>query len=574
MEQRQKIVQTRESILQSAFDTAQIGIWHLDTESNEVTVNDTWAQIIGHSSDELITLTFQQWFKLCHPEDQRLMADSLYAATQAGKKHFTFRIRLKHKDGSWVWTQINGGVSEADSLGYTKALSGTLTDVSELYQSKKDLHYRYEIEQLVSGISSDFVGIQIHETDKVINQALKKVGQFLNIDRCYVFQFRKHNSIMFNTHEWCGSGIQSEMEHLQDLPTSLFAWWMKRLNKLQHIYIKQVKDMPRDAVAEKEVLLQQDITSLLVVPIHFQKNLMGFIGFDSVRKEKEWPEADIHLIKTVAHTIANAFNAKIHQEVLVKAKEKAEESDQIKSAFLATINHELRTPLHHILGFSELLRMNKIPPQEVSSFADKIYKSGKNLLLIIEDILNLALADESYVQVRKEKIGGNDIFMQHKTLLDEMLRSSDKAKNIKLVYKSSPAFSNAQFLVDTSKINQIIVNLLKNAIKFTKSGSIEYQAELTNKKLSFKIKDTGIGIAQHQQQLIFDFFRQADDSSTRAYNGIGVGLAISKRITKILGGDLTVQSIQNEGSTFILSIPIEIVRHAEKAVNSTQNIIR
>lgn len=155
-----------------------------------------------------------------------------------------------------------------------------------------------------------------------------------------------------------------------------------------------------------------------------------------------------------------------------------------------------------------------------------------------------------------------------------MLRSSDKAKNIKLVYKPSPTFSNAQFLVDTSKINQIIVNLLKNAIKFTKSGTIEYQAELTNSMLSFRIKDTGIGIAQHQQQLIFDFFRQADDSSTRAYNGIGVGLAISKRITKILGGDLTVQSIQNEGSTFVLSIPVEIVRHAEKAVNSTHKIIR
>ena len=161
---------------------------------------------------------------------------------------------------------------------------------------------------------------------------------------------------------------------------------------------------------------------------------------------------------------------------------------------MATVNHELRTPLHHILGFSDLLRMNKIPTDEISNFADKIYRSGKNLLQIIEDILNLALADESYVQIRKEYLKGSDMFLQHKTLLDEMLNSSEKGKNLKLRYNPSPNFISNHFIADSIKINQIIINLLKNAIKFTKSGTIEYRADIADNSLSIQIKDSGIGI--------------------------------------------------------------------------------
>lgn len=565
MKQKQKIKPSRESILQNALEAAQIGVWHYVLQNEEVIINEAWAEIIGYSVEDLSPFNMTFWLTICHPDDRDNISQKLNQFVKSKNKHFSFRSRLKHKNGYWVWTLVNGNITETDSFGNPLALSGTITDISGANEkSDSHLHYRYEIEKLVAGISSDFVGIQVHDTDEVINQTLKKVGQFLKVDRCYVFQFKNYNTLMNNTHEWCNHGITPESGNLQDLPTSVFPWWMKKLNKLEHIHIKQVKNLPAYAEAEKEILESQSIISLLVVPIHYQKKLIGFIGFDSILEEKEWPEADIHLIKTVAHTIANAFNAQAHQEALLLAKEKAEESEQIKSAFLATINHELRTPLHHIMGFSELLRMNKIPAHEISNFADKIYKSGKNLLQIIEDILNLALADESYVQIRKEYFKGKDLFLQHKVLLDEMLKSSEKGDQIKLIYTPSERFVNEQYIADSSKINQIIVNLLKNAIKFTNSGSIEYRAEIHKNELIFRIKDTGIGIPQHQQQIIFDFFRQADDSSTRIYSGIGVGLAISKRITKILNGELSVQSIPGKGSTFILRIPVEVTPNLVK----------
>ncbi|KOH44022.1 sensor histidine kinase [Sunxiuqinia dokdonensis] len=565
MEQQQKIKQTQESILQTALNAAQTGIWHWNIDTDKLMVNEAWANLIGHTPGELYPLTAKRWFKRCHPDDLELIKETLDRVFEHGEKHFSFRARLKHKNGSWVWAQFNGGIAVSDSFGNPQILSGTSTDISELYQSKNNLQYRYEIEKLVSEISSDFVGIQVNEADKVINLALQKIGEFLSVDRCYVFQFQDNNSFMDNTHEWHAPGISTEMKRLQNLPSSVFSWWMKKLNKLEHIYIGQVDELPVNAGAEKEILRSQSIISLLVVPIHFQKNLLGFIGFDSVVKEKEWLEADIHLMNTVAHAIASALNANIHQKVLVEAKEKAEESDQIKSAFLATVNHELRTPLHHILGFSDLLRMNKIPATETSNFADKIYRSGKNLLQIIEDILNLALADESFVQIREEYIKGGEMFLQHKTLLDEMLQLSEKGKSLKLIYNPSPDFVNSHFIADSNKINQVIINLLKNAIKFTISGTIEYRADIKNNKLSIQIKDSGIGIPQHQQKLIFDFFRQIDDSSTRVYSGIGVGLAISKRITKILCGELTVCSLPEKGSTFTLKVPIEMAANLKQA---------
>ena len=563
MAQQEKI-RSKERLLQKAFDNAQIGIWHWNIVDDEFITNEAFAKILGWPPTETESFASKKLLSICHAEDQDLFSQKLQKFSKYEENTFSIRIRLKQQSNGWIWGQLIGEIIEKDSIGNPSAMSGTLTDISELYHSKNNLLYRYRIEKLVSEISSDFVGIQMQDLDQVIDQALQRIGQSLEVDRCYVFQFRNSNIMMDNTHEWCAKGISNEKDNLQNLPSSIFPWWMTKLNKLEHIYIKQVSNLPVEAAVEKEILEGQQINSLLVVPIHYQKNLLGFIGFDSVVEEKEWMESDIYLINTVAHTLANAFNAKLHQEALLQAKEKAEEGDRIKSSFLATVNHELRTPLHHILGFSELLKLNKIPVEEIPGFADKIHTSGKNLLSLIEDILNLSMADESFVKLRKEVFKGNDLFIQQKLLLEEMLIASGKENQIKLKYKPASSFKSNQFIADKNKINQVIVNLLKNALKFTEFGTIEFTIHAKNNHLEFRIKDSGIGIPDHQQKLIFDYFRQADGTSTRSYNGIGVGLAISNRITRILGGKLAVSSIPGKGSTFTFEVPVTLVANLEE----------
>ena len=549
-----------DDFVNQAIENAKIGIWHWDILKDEINITPPLAQIMGYSINELNSLTIKKWGQFKHPEDVDKFQSLIKQVLSKEISFFFIEHRIRHKNGSWINIQSNGRVTQYDLEGNPLIMTGTFIDISELQQSRESLHYRYQIEKLVSGISADFVGINLLKLDATIKKTLKKIGQFCKIDRSYVFILKQNNTYMDNTHEWCAPGIHPEIENLQNLPTSVFPWWMKKMNRLEYIHISHVNQMPQKASAEQQLLQSQNIYSLLVVPIHYKKKLLGFMGFDSVNQYKEWSEADIHLLETVGNTLANALNARQDQKLLIEAKEKAEESNRLKSAFLATINHELRTPLHHILGFSELMRDNKLPEGQSQIFSTRIYDSGKNLLEIIENILNLALADQSEIKIKKEIVKGADLFSYHKSLLDEILVTTNKQNNINLRYQPDPKFLRKTFMADKSKINQIILNLFKNAIKFTDSGSIEYGIRIDkHQQLIFYVKDTGIGIPKNQQRIIFDFFRQGNDTPTRQHSGIGIGLSISQKIAEILNGRLTVKSAPGEGSIFSLKIPVEII---------------
>jgi PAS domain S-box-containing protein len=255
-------------------------------------------------------------------------------------------------------------------------------------------------------------------------------------------------------------------------------------------------------------------------------------------------------------TVRDMTRRKEAELELLKAKEKAEESDRLKAAFLATMNHELRTPLNHILGFAELL---KLGPEQAFEYAQNIQNSGQHLLNIIEDIFKLAMADQSGIILRNQFFSLNNLYSQGKQSLTEILENSEKSQNIKLIFKPDLSILSKNVSADLNKINQVLGNLFKNAVKFTQSGDIEFGMMFNQPGwLTLYVRDTGIGIQADKQHVIFDFFRQADDSNSRTHEGIGIGLAISKKITEILNGTLTFVSEQGNGSTFYFSIPVEL----------------
>jgi signal transduction histidine kinase len=252
---------------------------------------------------------------------------------------------------------------------------------------------------------------------------------------------------------------------------------------------------------------------------------------------------------------------------LVISKNKAVESDRLKSAFLATMNHELRTPLNHILGFSDLI-LSGVKPELVIEYAKQINYSGKGLLSIIEDIFELALVEQADIKIRKQTFSISDLFTENKASFDYILQSSGKDEQIVLVYKPDKEFISKNITSDRSKINQVLINLFKNSVKFTESGSIEFGFKmLEDNKLRFYIKDTGIGIPPDKQTIIFDWFRQGDDSHSRLYGGVGIGLALSRKIARVLKGELTVESESGSGSTFFFTVPVEMAG-AKAAVTS------
>lgn len=256
-------------------------------------------------------------------------------------------------------------------------------------------------------------------------------------------------------------------------------------------------------------------------------------------------------------TIQNITFRKETELELIEAKKKAEESNLIKSAFLANMNHEFRTPLNHILGFSDLLK--KEESSVVSEYANFIHKSGKQLLEILEDIIKLSLTEQLDITPKNKPVIIKGLFLGCQKILTEMLEFSGKNNCIKLVFNPDTKLLSTIVITDINKINLVLGNLFKNAVKFTGKGSIEFGLYSDNPGwITLYIKDTGIGIPSENFEFIFEIFRKGDDSSTELYGGIGIGLAISKRITDLLKGTLRVESEVDKGSIFYLDIPVNV----------------
>ena len=236
---------------------------------------------------------------------------------------------------------------------------------------------------------------------------------------------------------------------------------------------------------------------------------------------------------------------------LKAAKEKAEESDQLKSAFLANMSHEIRSPLNGIIGFSSFLAgYNDLKPDEINRYGKIISKSGNHLLNIINDIIYISKFDAGHIKPLMEPINLKQVLNELHELYSERVAELNKAINIKLDENQNDLF----IITDATRLRQILENLLSNAIKFTPKGSIEFGYKLINDKIRFFVKDSGIGISKDKQSKIFDRFVQASNKTEKLYGGTGLGLSISKACVQMLGGDIWVKSKPNMGSIFFFTI--------------------
>jgi PAS domain S-box-containing protein len=241
------------------------------------------------------------------------------------------------------------------------------------------------------------------------------------------------------------------------------------------------------------------------------------------------------------------------QKELVKAKEKAEESDRLKSAFLANMSHEIRTPMNGIIGFADMLRKPNRTKNQRNTYINIIYKSSNQLLKIINDILDISKLDSGQTYLKESKFSIN-------LLLDELHTQFSKENSaddgIEFRVKKELSDENGIILTEAHKLRQILSNLLSNAFKFTSSGFIEFGYELISDTiLEFYVKDTGIGIQKKKQQIIFERFRQVEESFTRKYGGTGLGLAISKGFVELMGGQIRMETEEDKGTTFYFTIP-------------------
>ncbi len=262
--------------------------------------------------------------------------------------------------------------------------------------------------------------------------------------------------------------------------------------------------------------------------------------------------------KTITHFVSTGVDIserKQAEKELIEAKNKAEESDRLKSAFLANMSHEIRTPMNGILGFAELLKEPKLSGEEQQEYISIIEQSGARMLNIINDIVSISKVESGNTKV---SINETNINEQIEYIYNFFKPEAEK-KGIQLHFKNSLPSKKSIIKTDSEKIYAILTNLVKNALKFTEIGTIEFgYSPVTNGEsgeLKFYVKDTGVGINPEHQKFIFERFRQSHESLNRNYEGAGLGLAISKAYVEMLGGKIWVESEPEKGSTFYFTVP-------------------
>jgi PAS domain S-box-containing protein len=249
---------------------------------------------------------------------------------------------------------------------------------------------------------------------------------------------------------------------------------------------------------------------------------------------------------------------RLAEQHLLEAKQKAEESDRLKTAFLANMSHEIRTPMNGIIGFSNLLRSEDLCHEEKEEYLDHIEECGNSLLNIIDDIIDISKIESGHINIREGECHVNHLLIDLFETFDKP-RTAESRKNVDLVLKLPEHSDALSFITDPLRLKQVITNLISNALKFTEKGSVEFGYRVNNQaSLEFYVKDTGIGIPEDKQDIIFDRFGQVRDTANLNQNGTGLGLAISMNLVKLMGGEMWVQSRPMSGSTFCFTLPFRV----------------
>ena len=288
-------------------------------------------------------------------------------------------------------------------------------------------------------------------------------------------------------------------------------------------------------------------------------DFFGEISSASVKDEQG-------MITSIIMVIRDITERKMNEMELIRAKEKAEESDKLKSAFLANMSHEIRTPINGIIGFLNFLSDDNLSPKRRHDYITVVNNSSVQLVKLIDDIIDIAKIEAKQMSLRPTLFHLNEFMKELQVFFDTYLQANNKDK-IALILDDSQFVEPDVIFVDPMRLRQIISNLIGNAIKFTEKGYIGFGYRLLPPdKLEFWVEDSGIGLAIDQLEVIFERFRQAEITNSRKYGGTGLGLTISRSLSQMMGGDIQVESIQGAGSTFKFTISFLPIKKEDEQI--------
>lgn len=482
------------------FENAPLSYHSLNNDGNIIDVNKTWLNLLGYNRDEVIG---ENYVDFLHPDWQEKFTKNFPVLKEQGyinDAHF----KIRHKKGHYKYISMEG-------------CTGCYPDgtFKQTYCVFQDITARKKAEDKLKENETRF----------------KSFVQQVPIPLCHVNnksgEIKYVNDKFLNTFGYT----------LNDIP-HIDNWW--KLAYPDPEYREWVIDN-WDKSVEYGMKYKTDI----IPDIYDVRCKNGSV--------KQILISGIGLNDSILATFIDLTAQKEIEQELITAKEKAEESEKLKTAFLANMSHEIRTPMNGILGFADLLQTPKLSGKKRENYIQIILQSGERMLSTINAIIEISKIEtnqiiQSITEVQVNKLLNN----QHLFFLPEA-----KKKDIKLSVTATLSNKESMILTDYTMLASIVTNLINNAIKYTNSGSIEFGCTKRNDLLEFFVKDTGIGIPQNVQQSIFERFTRVDQENTKAIEGSGLGLSITKAYVELLGGKIWMESEEGIGSQFFFTIPIK-----------------
>jgi PAS domain S-box-containing protein len=505
-------LEVSEDLYRSLYENVHDGIYRSTSEGRILNANPALVRMLGYDSEEdLKSKNIGRDIYVSPVERDRLVEQINNRGRLADAE-----LLLKRKDGSHIIVLENSR-SVFSKEGKMLFYEGTLTEITQLKRATENLELRLEqLRQIIDLVPSYIFAKDIDGKFLLANKALADVFG-LSPDEIQ----GKNDSDYGATHE--------QIE-----------WYRK--HDLEVLRNGMPVNIPEEQVMRKD----------------------GTLGwFQTVKIPYKHPGYPKPAILGVATEITER---KSIETDLIKAKEKAEESDRLKTAFLHNISHEIRTPMNAIVGFTTLLETPGLPEDTHRQYVDIIYNSSIQLLAIISDIVDISNIETGHVKLSGSKINLKSLMV---SLFDQYSPRAKQA-GLNLNFQTVPASGNYEIMTDETKLVQIISNLLNNSLKFTANGSISFGFEMKVEKVEFFVRDTGKGIKAEEKEKIFDRFFQSDDSENIKTEGTGLGLAICKGLVELMGGRIWVVSEPGKGSEFRFGIPV--IRPApEKETPSAKN---
>jgi PAS domain S-box-containing protein len=520
----QKELGENEKKLSSLFQASPAGIWVV-VDHRIAMVNDRICSMLGYSQQELIGKSTRILFS---NEDDLVDAGSdLFPITDIEDIGLMVS-KFRHSNGSVIDVLISSAPIETENLA--KGTTYAALDITRQLHTEKALsEVQLKFEMIASNANDGILLLRQDGTIDYSNDAFKKL-----------FGYKTDQALSLSMMDLFISDENSE--------------------KLKFALRKQALNPAKPSIKQNYELIGLKIDGA-TFPLELSLSSFIFGG----------------RLMMVA-VIRDFTDHKLNQFRLLKAKDKAEESEKLKTAFLANVSHEIRTPMNAILGFVNLMQEYETSEEERTEYFEMIASNGEVLLNLINDIIDLSKLESTSLVLNPQPIDLSEFLNEIYLYLVSDLRLKLKHADIipKLVLPDPRHIST--LIVDRLRLRQVLINLINNAVKFTSKGSIELGAVLSHDKLNgdplimFYIKDTGIGIPEDKTSIIFESFRQLEDPFTRRFGGAGLGLAIVKRIVETSGGYVGVKSEMGKGSEFYINLPM--IRSTSPKSNNTSSSSR